>query len=284
MFDLQCQINKILTSGACGYWYKVKVLWNHAQTWLLPVILPICPWKLAPTKPDIWAPRLTPIKWMELKLAPWSWECQQQIISPMILFLTCPYKKQQINFRSNGYFSYLHYVNESCKVFCNFLRVLHCCQVIHRTSAVVPVHYYKINVAPRQQQFYDLVQPCWPRATGPISMNNKGSGPWEVELRMCRQVCVGQEGTTVAIYPGVEQQPNFYISAVNCVKKCQGFERVARLSYRWWKENQIQSKVIYNLTCALLKPSKLFHATEGASKKPKSPIFSSEKPVIFFSF
>lgn len=46
---------------------------------LLPVILPINPFRLAPTKPDIWAPRLTPIMWMELREAPWS--CKELVIS-----------------------------------------------------------------------------------------------------------------------------------------------------------------------------------------------------------
>lgn len=48
-------------------------------------------------------------------------------------------------------------------------------------------------------------------------MNDEGGRSGQVELGMGRQVAVGQECTTGAIFPGVEQQSNSDAGANECV-------------------------------------------------------------------
>lgn len=53
------------------YLFKMHISCGRSRKLgFLPVILPMEPFKLAPTKPDMWAPRLTPIMWMELRETP----------------------------------------------------------------------------------------------------------------------------------------------------------------------------------------------------------------------
>lgn len=50
-------------------------------------------------------------------------------------------------------------------------------------------------------------------------MNDKGGWSGEVKLRVGRQVGVGHESTTGAIFPGVQQQPDFDAGSNDCVTK-----------------------------------------------------------------
>ena len=82
---------------------------------------------------------------------------------------------------------------------------------------MVPVHYYDVDVFPFQQQRCDVVQPHGWRSRGPITMNDEGGRSGQIELGMARQVGVGQECTTGALFPGVQQQPNFDAGAKECM-------------------------------------------------------------------
>lgn len=102
----------------------------------------------------------------------------------------------------------LHLFDETSEVVCRLMCVFHRLKIVHIRSSVVPVHDYEIHVFAGQQELYDIRHPFGWRSCGPVPMNDEGGYSGRVELGVGGQVGVGQESTTSAIFPGVEQQPD----------------------------------------------------------------------------
>lgn len=167
----------------------------------LPVILPIDPFMLAPTNPDMWAPRLTPIKWMELRERPFSWKKTKQnnsLWQPNLCMAVLV----------NSLHTHLQPFNKRSDVFSHRVCVFRCCNIIHVGSSVVPVHYNEIHVCPGQQQLCNVRQPLWWRPRGPVPVNEEGSRSGEVKLGVHGWVGMRHERPTGAIFTGVQQQPH----------------------------------------------------------------------------
>lgn len=215
-------------------------MWQQSQTTLsfsdlngLPVILPIDPFTLAPTNPDIWAPRLTPIMWMELRERPFSWKKKQQNNNVW----HCDTQHKVV---LSSLHMHLQPFNKCSEVFSHHLCVFCCFQIIHIGSSVVPVHYYEIHVCPGQQQLCNAWQPRGWRSRGPVAVNEEGSRSGDVKLGVRSWVGVGHECPTdalwdYAIFSGVQQQPHSDAGSDEGVTEIQVYEFI---TYLIWKQQR----------------------------------------------